>query len=291
MVGRFCIAVTFSASLAITQITTTPAIPAPKSTPAIKTKPAAFDVVTIKPARPNDRYHFGFGDTGYSAVGVPLLWVINQAYFAPGMNTGESVVGAPDWVNKDKWDIETKVAPEDMAQYQRDLMSTDIANPITRQMLQTMLANRCKFVVHRVPAEMPGFAIEIGKNGPKLTPAAPDEPQPSGSIPLAGGGFVVPWHRGDKPTIKFYSVSMSTFAAYLRMIGRPVIDRTGLTGKYDLSLTWLSLAPDEREGTVSFDDPFPLSHWNFGALGLRVERAQIPTEQIVIDHIEKPSEN
>jgi uncharacterized protein (TIGR03435 family) len=59
-------------------------------------------------------------------------------------------------------------------------MSTDIANPSTRQMLQTMLADRCKLVVHRVPAEMPAFAIEIAKNGLKLIPAAPDEPRPSG---------------------------------------------------------------------------------------------------------------
>jgi uncharacterized protein (TIGR03435 family) len=79
--------------------------------------------------------------------------------------------------------------------------------------------------------------------------------------------------------------------ALRRMIGRPVIDRTGLAGEYDLSLTWLSLAPDEREGAVPIDDPFPLSHWNFGALDLRVVRIQVSTERIVIDHIEKPSEN
>jgi uncharacterized protein (TIGR03435 family) len=74
-------------------------------------------------------------------------------------------------------------------------------------------------------------------------------------------------------------------------MGTPVIDRTGLTGTYDLSLTWLGLDPDEHEGAVPISDPFPLSHWNFGALGLKVVPIQIPTEHIVIDHIEKPSEN
>jgi uncharacterized protein (TIGR03435 family) len=159
-------------------------------------------------------------------------------------------------------------------------------------MLQTMLADRFKLMFHRVPAQMRAFAIEVAKNGPKLTLATPDEPQPSGSIPLSGGGFLVPYHRGDTPQVSYYAASMSTLAHQARgMAGGPVIDHTNLTGKYDFTLTWLSLGPDEHEGAVDMDDPFPLSHWNFGALGLKVEQIQIPTEHIVIDHIEKPSEN
>jgi uncharacterized protein (TIGR03435 family) len=297
MIGRVFIAVTLllSVSLTVAQTGAAPSVPAASSTTAARGKFAAFDVVSIKPARPDEseNWHFGFGPDGYSAAGVSLAWVIDQAYFAFNMGGKDAVSGAPDWVGKDKWDIEAKVAPEDLAEYQRERGATNIASPITQQMLQSMLADRCKLVVHRVPAEMPAFAIVIDKKGPKLTEAAPDEVRPSGSIPAPGGGFLVPYQRGETPQMKYYAVSMASFARQARgMAGGPVIDRTGLTGKYDFTLTWLrGLDPDEHEGAVSTDDPFPLSHWNFGALGLRVEKIQIPTEHIVIDHVEKPSPN
>ena len=282
MIRRVCLAAILSANLTVAQTATAPSAP----------RTYAFDVVSIKPAHPDENWQFGFRPTGYSAAGITLRMVIYQAYFAMNMGGKDAIIGAPDWVGKDTWDIETKVAPEDMAEYQHDRSSAGLDNTIAKQMLQTMLADRCKLVIHRVPAEMPGFAIVVAKDGPKLTEAPPDQAQPSASIPAPGGGFLVPYHRGERPKVDYYGVSMSTFARQARgMAGGPVIDRTGLTGKYNFSLTWLSLAPDEHEGSVDMDDPFPLSHWNFAALGLKVERIQIPTEHIVIDHIEKPSPN
>lgn len=290
MTHRFWTAAVLFASWAAGQIATGPRIPAQPSAAASTGKAYAFDVVSIKPARPDENWHFGFGLTGYSAAAIPIGWVIDQAYFAPNMGGKGAVSGAPDWVNKDTWDIETKVAPEDLAVYQQQRTSID--NPITRQMLQKMLAERCKLVVHTVPAEIPAFAIELAKNGPKLTEAPADQAKPSGGIPIAGGGFLVPYHDGQRPKVDYYAVSMPAFARQARrMAGGPVVDRTGLTGKYNFSLAWLNLNPDEREGVIYAGDPFPLSHWNFAALGLKVERVQIPTEHIVIDHIEKPTAN
>jgi uncharacterized protein (TIGR03435 family) len=292
MIGRICVAAVLFSSLSIAQTATTPSTPAPSSIPTVNKRPFVFDVASIKPARPGESWHFGFGPTGYSAGGVTLDMVIYQAYFGFNMGGRDAVSGGPGWVSKDTWDIQTKVAAEDIAQYQSERTRTDVANPIGRQMLQNMLADRCKLIVRRVPAEMPAFALVLAKNGPKLKEAAPDEARPSGSIPAMGGGFIVPYNRGESPHITFYAASMSAFAQHLRgMAGGPVIDRTGLTGRYDFNLTWLSLSPDEHEGAVSVDDPDPLSHWNLGALGLKVERVKIPTEHIVIDHIEKPSEN
>jgi len=287
MVRSFCLAVILSTSSVIAQTQATQ----PSSTSATQARAPAFDVVSIKPARPGQGWHFGFGPTGYSAV-APLSWVIHAAFFGSNMGGKDSVIGLPEWADKEMWEIETTVAAEDMAAYERDRANLDNPNPITRQMLQTMLADRAKLLVHRVPAQMDAFAIEVAKGGPKLTPAVPNEPQPSASVTLLGGGFVVPYNRGEAARIIYNSVSMSTFAHELRgMAGGPVLDRTDLTGKYDFTLSWLSLGPDEHEGFVEFGDPFPLSHWNFGALGLKVQRIQIPTEHIVIDHIEKPSAN
>lgn len=292
MIRKLCLATTLFANLALAQIGTGPHIPTQPSATTSASKPHAFDVVSIKPARPGQPWHFGFGPTGYSASGVTLGMVIYQAYFAMNMGGKDAVMGAPDWVGKDTWDIETKVAPEDIAEYQRQRTRADIANPIAQQMLQTMLAERCQLIVHRIPAEMPAFAITVAKDGPKLTEAPSDQAPPSGGIPALGGGFLVPYHRGEKPKVGYYGVSMQTFAQQLRgMAGGPVVDRTGLSGKYNFELTWLGLDPDEHEGAISSDDPFPLSHWNLAAIGLKVERIQIPTEHIVIDHIEKPSPN
>jgi len=179
-----------------------------------------------------------------------------------------------------------------MAEYQRARASNGADDPIAQQILQNMLADRCKLVPHRVPVEMPAFAIEVARNGPKLTPAATDEAQPSGSVRALGGGFFTPPYFGDRSHTNFYAVSMDTFVDQLRdMAHVPVVDRTGLTGKYDFTLTWLSLGPHDHEDYASPGDPFPLSHWNFSSFGLKVERIQIPAEHIVIDHIEKPSEN
>ena len=255
MIGRFFVTATLSASLAFAQTRTTPSASTSSSTTPPKGKPATFDVATIKPSHPGEGWHFGFGQTGYSAAAVTLGTVIYQAYFGFNMGGKDAVTGGPDWVNKDTWDIETKVASDDMEQYQRD-NKLEIANPVTRQMLQTLLADRCKLVVHHVPAEMPGYALVLARGGPKLTEAASDEAQPAGGIPARGGGFLVPYHRGDTPHISFAAVSMSTFVQQLRGMARgPVMDRTGLTGRYDFTLTWLSLDPDEHEGAISFDDP------------------------------------
>jgi len=73
--------------------------------------------------------------------------------------------------------------------------------------------------------------------------------------------------------------------------GHPVQDRTGLTGKYDFVLKRIDMS-EEQDGRVSLDAiPAPNDIWDMGALGLKVEPIKIPAETIVIDHIERPSEN
>ena len=97
MIGRLYIAATLSvfASVAIAQTASAPSVAAPTSTPAAKGKLTAFDVVSIKPARPDEseHWHYGFGPSGYSATGVPLAWVIDQAYFAFNMGGKDAVTG------------------------------------------------------------------------------------------------------------------------------------------------------------------------------------------------------
>lgn len=251
-----------------------------------------FDVVSIKPAGPNENWQIRSLPDGISIVGS-VTNLIYHAYFPMNMADRDAVSGAPGWANSELWHIDAKVAPEDLGVYQQHRFRLDDPPSAQgKQMLQALLADRFHLVVHRVPAEMDGYALVIAKNGPKLTEAAPDEPQPAGSIPIAGGGYITPYRRGEFPHTQFHAVTMSSFAVHLRGNGCAVVDRTGLTGKYDFTLNWLSSGPDETHvGAIEFDDPDKLSHWDFGALGLRAERVKLPTEHIVIDHVDRPSPN
>jgi uncharacterized protein (TIGR03435 family) len=253
------------------------------------TKSHAFDVVSIKPAAPGENWHYGFAPTGYSSAGMPIMAAVRQAYFSRNWNG--KIVGAPDWVTKDPFDIEAKVTVADLDEWQKE--RTQPNQPLIQQLLQGMLADRCKLAAHRVPSETTGYALVLDKHGAKLKDAAPDEARPEHGIPAPGGGYFVPYQRGEEPHMGFYGVTMAAFAEHMvGMGGGQVVDRTGLTGRYDFTLTWLSSGPDEQHvGAISSDDPDKLSHWNFGALGLKAEQVKLPTEDLAIDHIEKPSQN
>ena len=105
---------------------------------------------------------------------------------------------------------------------------------------------------------------------------------------------MVPGQVGQSMTVRYYGTSMADFVSELSMMsgGHPVEDHTGLTGRYDITLGWI---PDpehpERGGLVSPNDPDPLLHFDFNALGLRLVPMKVPIDNMVIDHIERPSEN
>ena len=280
-----------SASVAFSSAASAQVQPTPSSAQASPpdTAPHVFDVVSIKPTKPGENWHYGFADTGYSSGGVPIRVLILQAYFP--RNWSGKMVGAPDWVNKEPFDVEAKLVPSDIDEWKKE--RNQFSQPLAQQLLQGLLADRFKLVAHRVSSETDGYAIVVDKRGPKLAQAAPDEPRPDHGIPLPGGGYIVPYQRGEDPHVGFYGVTMAAFAEHLVGMGAgQAVDRTGLTGRYNFTLTWLSSGPDEQHpGAISLNDPDKLSHWNFGALGLRAEKVKLPTEDLVIDHIERPTEN
>jgi uncharacterized protein (TIGR03435 family) len=248
-----------------------------------------FDVVSIKPAASGQAIHFGFTNDGYSATGVPLTVLIGQAFFSG--TSGGKIVGEPDWLNKNLYDVEAKVTSDDLDEWKKELSMP--SKPLMQRLLQSMLADRCKIAVHRVPSQTAGYELTVDKNGPKINEAQADEPRPEHGIPITGGGYLVPYQRDEEPRLRFYGVTIAQFAERLAGLGGGhVVDRTGLTGHYDINLVRFSPSPDEKHvRSVDPGDPDPLSHWNFGALGLKAQQTRLPTEDLVIDHIEKPSVN
>jgi uncharacterized protein (TIGR03435 family) len=184
-------------------------------------------------------------------------------------------------------------------------------------MVQNLLTERFKLAVHRETKQVSGYALEVGKNGPKLDPAGTnpikvsrdvgkrdetcrgcnnlvvqDEngfpaPRPGNPVFLPGGGFSATIAVNGKYRATVLNGSAQYFAEFLgTAVGSPVEDRTGLTGAYDFRLEYLPrLATDADPGPDVLDAVQ-------SQLGLKLVSKKVPVETLVIDHVEKvPTEN
>lgn len=148
-----------------------------------------------------------------------------------------------------------------------------------RVLLQSLLADRFHLKVHRETREMPVYALVLGKNAPKLKPSAPDA-GPGGNLHVVDRNYE-------------YTVPKATMSDILdgianSFLDRPVVDQTGLTGTYDLKLVY---TPDLRSNREP--DPADISIFTAvqNQLGLKLVPQKAPVEILVVDHVEKPTEN
>ena len=247
--------------------------------------PKAFDVATIKPNAANDhRVMMRLQPGGrYTATGVSLKQIIGQAYNMRDFQ----ITGGPGWIASDRYDINAKaeglpdrVTPEQM-----------------RPLLRNLVEDRFKLKAHTENKEMPIYALVVAKGGPKLKPAAnPSE----GGGPGEGPRGMIRIGRGLMET---QNTRMPMFVQQLsQQLGRTVVDETGLTGEYDVRLEW---TPEPGQGGGGpFGGPPPpdalpaadsAGPTIFTALqeqlGLRLESKKGPVPVLVIDSVEKPTEN
>ena len=267
---------------ALCQISLTP----PAMPPDVKAKNYAFDVVSIRQTQAAGQPRFGPTADGYQAIDLPLLFSVlmanlpasGEAYY-----TMDRVKGAPDWLTTNRYNIEAKISEADLPAWQ----NPDQQKVMIPAMLQAFLLDRCKLSTHRETRESAIFEMEAGKNGPKLQESAPDAPHPAG-INLPAGGTLIAGGNGQ--TLTFYGASMASLAQVLsNFSGRPVKDKTGLTGKYDFVLERVEAQPSP-DGAPAPRDPGPPAY-AVDALGLHLERSKSMVDTLVIDHIERPSEN
>ena len=214
------------------------------------------------------------------------------------------ISGGPSWINSEKWDIAAKVPPSLVDE--RKKLGSGEAEEQNRLMLQSLLADRFGLKVTRETKELPVYALVVAKNGPKIHPAKSGDTYPNGAKDAmghlgAGMMFTRPTDKGQ-----FESIGQGVPLTHLlkmlsNWVGRPIVDRTGLTGDYDFTLTW---TPEEMPPVPGANGPRPspappppdLSGPSiFTALqeqlGLKLESQKGPVEVLVIDHIERPSEN
>jgi uncharacterized protein (TIGR03435 family) len=266
-------------------------------------KPLAFEVVSIHEEKsvPGSQSPPQIGATsdGYRMKGVLLMGVIQMA-FIPSQGAyhfgPDQIVGVPEWPGSVRYDIEAKVSEADLTQW-----NDPASQPaMLRAMLYAMLADRFKLVVHRDTKEVPIYEMTVGRRGAKFKPsegatlAEIQQKHSNARMLMRGGGAVVA--SGPNPGQQWlFGVTMPFLGEFLStMAGRPIEDKTGLTGTYDLTYQ-LELPSSSQEGGGAAQSPdFFSSQIVYvvqDQLGLKLSPAQGPMESLVIDHVEKPTEN
>jgi uncharacterized protein (TIGR03435 family) len=201
------------------------------------------------------------------------------------------VVGAPKWPFPTVFVIEAKGDSD--ADAKMAALPQDEQRMEQRHMFQALLADRFKLKTHWETKEGDVYNLVVAKAGPKLGAA--------GSIPLTpeeqknfGDNPVRPlYQKNDEHGYDFvaHACPMEMLVGMLTaQFGRPVIDKTGLTGKYDFVVKYKDRWDRDRKAD-DMDPTPPLDRALEDELGLKLEAAKGPVKVLVIDHVEKPSEN
>ena len=249
-----------------------PEPPAPPKPMAADADPS-FEVATVKPSDPN-RPGRAFTVRGrtFSTFNTPLTALISFAYNVHP----RQIVGAPAWADSELFDITAQ--PEGEGQ------------PNDRQwrsMLQKLLADRFQLSFRREKRELPAYVIVVAPGGPKLARSGGD---PNGLPGLFFKGL------GVLPAI---NATIGDFAGVMQsvVLDRPVVDRTGLAGRFDFTLQW---TPDEtqfggRGGQAQTQAGPNAPPGLFTAmqeqLGLKMDATRAEVDALIIERAEKPSEN
>jgi uncharacterized protein (TIGR03435 family) len=252
-----------------------------------------FDVVSVK----QDKSGTGMmrlmaKPDGYSATNVPAKLLIQVAY---GIRE-DLISGAPGWADTARFDFEAKVAGADVDNLKK------LSQEQRRSMLQPALADRFKLKVHNETKQLPLFELVVARGGSKLKEATPGDTYANGVKGPDGkghGGMM----RMSPGQVTGQGVPIATLVNLLAtQLHQTVIDKTGLTGNYDLELTWM---PDQDSGPMfkggdgspqrADTPPDSTGPSIFTAiqeqLGLKLQSTKGPVETIVVDHVEMPSEN
>ena len=191
----------------------------------------------------------------------------------------KQIIGAPDWIEKDRYDI--NATP--------DVDGTPTADQV-RIMIRKLLADRFQLKFHHDKREMSAFVLSVGKDGAKLKPTQPNGNLHGIGIQAARTGALM--FANNSPIPAFTSFLQSN------VLDRPVVDQTGLTGRYDLTVTFTpddSLFNGHSLGLPKSADDVEPAPSLFEAiqeqLGLKLTATKTQVDVLAIDHVEKPSAN
>jgi bla regulator protein BlaR1 len=234
---------------------------------------SSFEVASIKPGDPKDpRFGIILRPGGrFSTTNASLRQLVGFAYDV----RQNQITGGPSWGDADLYSIEAK--PDGSFRVPTGQRGAELI----RQMLQSLLAQRFALKVHRETKEESVYELAVAKGGPKLKEAADEETE---SERIGRGTFTA-----TATPIDLLIKPLS------QVLGRSIIDKTALTGKYDFMLQWTPEPGQYRglPGPEPQDDPNGVSIFTAleEQLGLKLQNAKGSVEILVIDSAEKPSEN
>ncbi len=259
-------------------------------TPASTNKDTAVDlaplaVATIKQVAfaERDLMTTQFSDDGVSFRGVRIAWIVSQAFLPQVLLPGEDdrIVGLPSWTKSERYDVEAKVDYEDVPKWKAlSLTQKSLA-------LQPLLVTRFNLQFHHETRERPTYSLVVAKNGPKLRKAQHVVTNPTGTgSPDGTGDRVESTVTPGKIVLTGSSLSLLANLLSSQGLSHTVVDKTGLTESYDITLQW------SPEDIASSDASLPSLFTALQEqLGLKLEYNKNPIDVIVIDHIERPSAN
>ncbi len=246
-------------------------------------KMPVFDVISVKPGKGDGSgLQLRFTPDGFVAKDLNLHVLIGESYLVDD----NQILGEPVWAKKQGFDIEAKVEGQQVAALH------NLSFDERRSMFKQVLTERFKLAVHHEQRELQVYALTVAKGGAKLKPAtpypdaAPITKNGPGKLQVSAGTI-----SGEDTTIPYFVGILSG------ELGRTVVDKTGLTGSYDLLLTWagdagqgggLGTASAAKDGDAAGPSLFTAIQEQ---LGLKLELVKTAVDVIVVDHVEKPTEN
>jgi uncharacterized protein (TIGR03435 family) len=260
--------------------------PAPSSSPTTPAtaaaEPLVFEVSAIKPNNSGSGNSSSNTNNGrFTATNVTLKNLIQyEAYDIPASR----ILGGPKWLDSTRFDVEAKTDSDTTEQLGK--VASAERRRQTQAMFQQLLADRFQLKVHWETRELPIYTLAVAKNGPKLQPTA--ETNGHSGTSVNGNGSSVDF-KTTGLTLQQFAQSLTSSAS--RELGREVVDKTGIAGRYDITLHWAS----ENGAAPSSDSAQDSGPSLFTAIqeqiGLKLEPGKGPVQVLVIDHAEMPSEN
>jgi len=227
-----------------------------------------FEAVSVKPNKSGSGGSHSRGDRGlFTAENLTLRSLIVSAY-----GIKDYQLEAPDWLRSERYDLAARLPhdlPEDRKQYRAAFGA----------MMQKMLSDRFKLAIHRSQKSMPVYGLVVGKKG------------------LKGEELTCNCCNSNSNNTHYWSTctTMDGFAEFLSgRMDAPVLDMTGLSASYKITLDWVAEPRQSTDGKAGADAPPgpTLTEALQDQLGLKLEPRKAPIEIIVVDHAEKvPTEN
>lgn len=269
--------------------------------PSLSQQPAkhSFEVMSVKPSNAgNDNSRINTTPQRVMFDNVTLRQIILMSF---GIRSDSQIEGLPDWARSERFNIDAKVDEELAATLPK--MKREERQAMQQEIMQDLLAQRFHMQTHRTKKELPVLALVVVKTGPKLKQSVPPPPPPDADPKAKPGdpGTSTSMRDGEMDVT---NGTMELLANQISRMdeadGRVVVDKTGLKGNFDWELRW---SPETRSAAVHGADnnapPPPAQDTTkptFSTalqeqLGLKLEHDKAPVDILIIDHLERPTEN